>query len=68
MSALFSKPLTPKAPAPAPPPPTVDDADVKAEQAAAELRKRRGAASTILTGQAGDTGQVTTATKALLGS
>jgi len=53
---------------PPPAPPTAEDAAAKAEQAAADLRKRRGAASTVLTGAQGDTSQPLTATKALLGS
>ena len=49
-------------------PKTTEDAQLAAEQSARELRMRRGRASTILTGQSGDTSNVQTATKALLGS
>lgn len=49
-------------------PPTTEDAQAMAEQRAKELRMRQGRASTILTGQNGDTSNIQTATKALLGS
>lgn len=50
MGGLFSKPKAqkPPPPAPLPPPPVYEDAEVKAEDQAAQLRRRRGRASTIL--------------------
>lgn len=66
---LFTKPDVPKLPTPAapPPPPTVEDAGVKAEQDADALKKRRGRAATILTGQDGASAP-NVGTKSLLGS
>ena len=57
-----------------PPPPTVEDAEVKAQDTADQLRRRKGRASTILTNDMGSstTGGAGTSptigTKALLGS
>lgn len=51
----------------APPAPTLNDAELKAEQTADDLRRRRGMAATILAGQPGDTQPYVTAAK-LLGS
>jgi hypothetical protein len=66
---LFSKPDVPQLPAPAapPPPPTIEDASLKGQQDADMLKKRRGRAATILTGQDGAAAP-NVATKALLGS
>lgn len=68
MSFGGSKRAPAVAPAPVPPPPVVEDAQVKAEDASAELRRRRGVASTVLTGSQGDTSNIKTAAKALLGA
>lgn len=59
---------TPKIPTPEPPPapPTIDEA-TKRQEEEAKLRRRRGRASTILTGPQG-AGTPVTATKTLLGS
>lgn len=76
MGGIFKKivgspdaPPPPPAPAPPPPPPTQAqaDADVAAQNQTDELRKRRGAAANILTGQKGVTNP-NVATKTLLGS
>lgn len=59
----------PKAPPPPPPPPppVVEDAAAKAQDEADRLRRRRGIASTILTGPQG-AGTPAVGTKTLLGS
>lgn len=55
------------APAPPPAPPTINEAEVAAQSATDELRRRRGMASTILAG-AMPAAQPTTRAAALLGS
>lgn len=65
VASALKKPPTPQLPDAPPPPPTIDDAARKQEEAA-RMRKRRGFASTILTGQQG-AGLPTTAAKTLLG-
>lgn len=58
--------------APAPPtpipPPVIEDTQAKGAQDADALRRRQGRASTVLGGKSPDAGNVTTATKALLGN
>jgi len=66
MSGLFSSPDTPAVPTP-PPAPTVSDADAMGQVKADQLRRRRGMASTILSGTSNNT-QPTTQAAALLGS
>lgn len=73
VSSIFgsSSSSPPPPPIVTPPPPVVEDTQVRAEQQADQLRRRKGRASTILSGsQGGDsgTGAPTTGTKLLLGS
>lgn len=66
MSGLFGggSPSTPAAP----PAPTINDAEASGENAADQLRRRRGMASTILAGANQTNTQPTTQAAALLGS
>lgn len=54
-------------PQPPPPPPTVEDATVRADDNARQLRLRAGRASTILSSAASDGTSPTVQTKQLLG-
>lgn len=66
MSGLFGG-GAPSIPA-APPAPTVSDAEVSGQNAADQLRRRRGMASTILAGASTDNNKPTTQASQLLGS
>lgn len=48
MTGIFGKQIKAPVPTPAPPPPTIDDAAIRAEQDARDLRRRRGRAATVL--------------------
>lgn len=66
MGQMFSSQKMPALPV-TPPPPTVDDTTMAAQQQADILAKRRGRASTLLTGDRGLTTGPNVATKTLLG-
>jgi hypothetical protein len=66
MSGLFKKPKPPKVPAPEPPPsPIMVDQDRVARDTQDRLRRRRGRASTVLSGGLGDSAGTVGLKKAL---
>jgi hypothetical protein len=66
MGGIFDSPKLPPPPAPPAPPPTIVEASQRQQQSDM-LRRKRGRASTMLSGPTGTTASPTVATKTLLG-